>query len=375
MTIQALLPKRDFIGLDDCSWFFSGAETPTHLQVKNAIDSYLTYRSRGPYGRQKNAETEWKCKVNLAKMLNGSPEQVTIMSNASEAISMIAQSIPFQAGDNVILHTLEFPSGVLPWLALKKRGVEVRVVPHHNWEIREEDILNLIDGRTRLVMTSHISYLSGARIDYRKLYERISQTDALLLLDATQSLGVIPVDMGMADMVVASTYKWLLSVHGGGVMAINRKRVNLEPRYVGWRSVDEQHADTRFQSFEFFQDARRFELGYPSYPTVYALECSTRLLLETGIERIERHVLQLGQETMEVLTRLGFQVMTPSDPQRRAGNICFVHDSPAEAAERLAERGVYVMGGDNRLRISLHAFNDSSDIERLVEHLHVCVQA
>jgi len=368
--MKALIDKKDFIGLDRCSWFFSGAETPTHRGVLEAVTEYLTVRSLGPGGRERNAEKEWSCKRNLARMLNGSPEQIALMSSSSEVISMIAQALRLQPGDNVIIHNLEFPSGVLPWLLLKKEGVEVRVVEHRHWDIEEDDIVNRIDERTKLVLTSHVSYLNGVRIDYKKLYDHVRRTNALFVLDATQSLGAFPVDLDYADLVVCSTYKWLLGVHGGGILAVNPKRgFDLQPRYIGWGSVEGRSDAEKYETFEFHGDARRFELGYPSYPTVYALEFATGLLLEVGVERISQHILALGESVLELLGTLGLTVTTPADPHRRAGNISFLCDHAERIAGELYEKGVYLMGSDGRVRISVGAFNDSEDIRRLGELL------
>lgn len=372
--MKALINKKDFIGLEQNTWFYSGAETPTHRSILEAVTDYMHLRSLGPLGREKNSQTEWNCKKNLAALLNGNPEQIAIMSNTSEVISMISQSLPFQPGDNVIIHVLEFPSGVLPWLHLKQQGVEVRVVEHTNWEIDVDDLLKLVDDKTKLIMTSHVSYLTGARMDYRRLYQELKKTDTLLLLDVTQSLGVVPVDMEMADLVVCSTYKWLLSVHGGGILGVNPNRVHeLIPKYVGWRSVTDVSSPNRFDSFTFQQDARKFELGYPSYPTIYALNYSTQILLDVGIEQIEQHVLALGGELINQLNSLGMEVMTPSDSTKRAGNICMVCENAESVADKLFENGVYVMGGDGRLRASIHAFNDSDDIQKLTCLLPGCL--
>ncbi len=370
--MEALWDKNDFIGLDRSSWFFCGAEAPVYRKVLEAVTEYMLARSMGPGGRERNAETEWACKTNLARLFGGSAENVALMSNSSEAISMVAQALPMRPGDNVVIHNLEFPSGVLPWLALKRQGVEVRVAKHSNWGMETNAIMDLVDERTRLVMTSHVSYLSGTRIDYVKLYDELRKTNALMLLDATQSLGVVPVDIRHADILVCSSYKWLLSTHGAGILALNPGRSEeLVPTYVGWRSVAGSPGEDRFASYAVHSDARRFELGYPSYPTVYALERATRLLLETGIDRIERHVLSLGAQLIERLSSLGLRVMTPGDPERRAGNISFAHGGAERIADRLAARNVYVMGGDERVRASIHAFNDSADIRRLANLLTV----
>ncbi|GAA3409510.1 aminotransferase class V-fold PLP-dependent enzyme [Paenibacillus hodogayensis] len=370
--MEALIERSAFIGLEQATWFFGGAESPPLAGMRDAVLAYVANRSKGPVGRKLNSEVEQACRDNLAVMLQGSQEQIALLSNASEAISAIASSIGLKPGDNVVIHDLEFPSGVLPWLALKSAGVEVRVVASRAWRVSAEELLAMVDGNTRMVVTSHVSYLSGARIDCAKLYRELKQTNALLLLDATQSLGVVPVRINDADFIVASSYKWLMAGHGGGVLAINPERASqLMPRSAGWRSVEDMFSDTRFEHFRFLPDARRFEGGYPAYPMLYAMKASTDLLLSVGIERIERHVLELGAELIEGMKRIGYKPMTPERPEERAGNISFVCEDGERYADELLKRGTYVWGGDGRLRASIHLYNNSDDVARLVGQLEV----
>ncbi|WP_135548151.1 aminotransferase class V-fold PLP-dependent enzyme [Paenibacillus cymbidii] len=374
--MQSLIPKSDFIGLEDAVWFYSGAETPPHVGCAGALNDYIASRALGPRGRERNAATERSCKRQIGEMIGAREEDIAILSNSSEIISMISLSLGLEAGDNVVINTLEFPSGVLPWLALRERGVEVRVVRDRDWEVAVADIMSQVDARTRLVVTSHVSYISGARLDPQALYEQLQPTGALLLLDATQSLGVVPVRLADADFIVCSSYKWLLSVHGYGLLAVNPRRVgDFRPCSAGWRSVSDMFSPNRFESYTLQPDARRFELGYPSYPSLYTLAFSSRLLLDVGIERIEAHVAALGTYLIERLQALGFAIMTPVDPAKRAGNISIAYPGDAEAfAARLLDRGIYVWGGDGRFRVSIHLFNDSGDIDRLLETLPACME-
>lgn len=367
--MRALIDKSEFVGLENTTWLYSGAETPTHRGSMAAVEDYMRSRSLGPIGRDRNTSVENNCKALLAQMMNGRPEDIAFMSNSSEVISMIASSMDWQAGDNLILHTLEFPSGVLPWLKLKEKGVEIRIVEDTNGEVGVDDILRVTDERTRLVMTSHVSYLTGARLDYRSLYRKLKETRTLLLLDVTQSLGVVPVQMYEADFVVCSSYKWLLSTHGAAVFGINRERISLVPAYVGWRSVKDMFGPNRFQAFELQDDARRFELGYPSYPTLYSMNFTVQLLLNIGIANIERHVLEMGSYLIRGLKELGLEVMTPVQPEKRAGNISVRHEAGEQIAEGLLKEQIYIWGGDGRFRISLHLFNDKDDVDRLLNKL------
>jgi len=368
--MESLIDKAEFIGLEDCTWFYTGAESPPLLGGLEAIGDYMVSRRLGPAGREHNTEVEASCKRNLANLLAGQPEQIALMSNSSEAISMIAGSLDLKAGDNIVINTLEFPSGVLPWLVHQSHGVEVRVVQHRDWEVSPEDIMAQVDGSTRLVMTSHVSYLSGARLDYKALYQRLQQTNALLLLDVTQALGAVTVDMNHADFVVCSSYKWLLGTHGVGILAINPQRTqDFASRTIGWRSVADMLHPQRYEKFTRHADARAFELGYPSYPTIYTLNFSTNLVLNTSIDKIEQHILELGSTLIDALKQNGHAVMTPSDPERRAGNIAFVCAAGESVAQSLREENIFVWGGDGRVRASVHAFNDEADVDKLITAL------
>jgi selenocysteine lyase/cysteine desulfurase len=366
---EALISKESFIGLDSCVWLYGGAESPPYIGSAEALNDYMRNRAMGPKGRELHAQKEASLRGLIATLLGGKAEHIALLSNASECISAIALALPFREGDNIVVNALEFPSGVLPWL--RKKGVEMRVVPHNGtWEVSAEQMMERVDARTKLVVASHVSYLSGARLDYRKLYEQLKETDALFLLDATQSLGVVPVDLSGADIVVSSSYKWLLSVHGLGIMAFNPSRTEqLLPAAAGWRSVERLFHERRFETVEFYKDARRFELGYPSFPSIYAMERSVEALLEAGIGRIERHVLELGGRLIRELSALGFEVMTPEAPERRAGNISVVFARGEELADALSREGVLLWGGDGRIRASVHCFNDDADLDRLLELL------
>jgi len=368
--MQPLLDKSEFINLEDRTWLFCGAESPPLRGALAGMQEYMHARALGPGGRERNAEIENNCRSLLARLLHGQPEQITFVSSSSEAISNIALSCALTPGDNIVINTLEFPSGVLPSLAMKENGIEIRVVPHRAWEVHLEDIMAQVDGRTRLVITSHVSYLSGARFDYKSLYQRLQTTDALLLLDATQALGAVDVDMNGADFVITSCYKWLLGTHGAAVLAVNPKRTtSFRPRLIGWRGVTDMFSANRFESFQRHEDARQFDLGYPNYPTLYALNYAVNRLLEIGPEAIERHILALGGYLADELHRNGYALMTPREPARRAGNIAFVCANGEQVAQALREENIYVWGGDGRVRASVHLFNGADDIDRFLNAL------
>lgn len=364
------LLKQDFFGLEDQTWLFTGAESPLHHGVRAAVDEYLDHRTLGPKGREFNARLEASCRERFARLMGGETKDIALLSNASEAIASVLAALRLQPGDNIVLNTLEFPSAVLAGLALKESGVEIRLVEHRNWQVDEQELLSHVDAKTRILITSHVSYLSGARMDYKSLYAHLKNTSTLFLLDVTQSLGVVPVDMKHADFTVCSSYKWLLGMHGLGILGVNPERTSdLASFTTGWRSVEDLFSPRRFEAIERYHDARRFEIGFPAFNTVAALNFSTGLLLDTGIERIEEHVLALGGKLLQALKDRGWSVMTPEAPSQRAGNIAVVCENGEQVSQQLLEKKVLTWGGDGRLRFSIHGFNDESDIERALSVL------
>jgi cysteine desulfurase / selenocysteine lyase len=364
---MALVPRSDFPGLGDSAYFYSAAEGPMLASVAASLQEYAAQKSRAEAGRAHHAAVLAQCKTALARLLGVVEGDLALLGSASEGIAAVGSVIDFQAGDNVVTNDLEYPSSVIPWLRLKPSGVDVRVIRHRRWEIGTDDLLNAVDARTRLVVLSHVSFVNGLRHDIEAIAAGVRKKGALFLVDATQSLGVLPVPTTCADFLVSSSYKWLLGVHGLGILYWNRtRRPNVEPAYVGRQSVVDAFGPQRFEEYTLKPDADRFGLGFVNLPGAYALSRSVPYLLSVGIERIAAHVLALGGMLLEGLNDLGFEVMTPLSPDRRGASISFAHSDAARIGEALAERGIFVWAGQGRVRVSLHLFNGAEDVTRLI---------
>ncbi|MBI3974259.1 MAG: aminotransferase class V-fold PLP-dependent enzyme [Chloroflexi bacterium] len=367
---NALVPRSDFLGLDGVTHLYTAAECPMLAVAAEAMQEYAQQKSRAEAGRANHAAVAGACKEALARLLDVSPEDIALVGSASDAINQVCGAIDFRPGDNVVINDLEFPSVALPWLRLKARGVEVRVVHHRDWDIPTEALLDAVDGRTRLVGLSHVSYVNGLRHDVETIAAGLRRTGALLLLDATQSMGVLPVPAKAADFVVSSTYKWLLGTHGLGVLYWNRARISdLEPAAIGWYSVENLFAADRYERYTLKPDAGRFETGYVDFPAIYALNASVPYLLDAGVGRIAAHAHALGDLLIDGLRRLGLEVTTPVARERRGASVTFLHERAAEIGPALAQRGVHVWAGDGRVRASTHLFNGEADVECYLEAL------
>ncbi len=271
---------------------------------------------------------------------------------------------------------VEFPSDILPWANLKDRGVEVRVVKHRQWQISEEEILQQIDERTRVVAVSQVSMFTGQQMDVQVLSKGIRDAGAVFLMDATHAAGVVPVDATLADVVVSSCYKWLLGTHGTAVFYVNRNTLpGLTPPFVGWASVSSGGGWQSPLDYTLHDNADQFLAANPSYISLYVLNNALEHLLALGEDKIQQHSLALGSAIFEVLEPYGLEIMTPEADHRRAGNVCFMAANVDVLRRELEKHGVLVWGayGDfGRVRLSAHVHNDSHDVQRLESAFDRC---
>ena len=213
-ALSPLCDRGDLFIESSTSWLYTGAEGPPLICQEGALLDYWRNRALGPEGRSQHSQREQLLRERLAALMGLDSADVALMGNASEALNCVARSLDLQPGDNVVLNDLEYPSVIQPWLNMQRLGVEVRVAHHRDWTLSTETLASLVDARTKVIAVSHVSYLSGWRHDLRAIADVAQSVGAFVLVDATQSLGVVPVHGHEVDAVVASSYKWLLGGHG-----------------------------------------------------------------------------------------------------------------------------------------------------------------
>jgi selenocysteine lyase/cysteine desulfurase len=268
---------------------------------------------------------------------------------------------------------VEFPSEILPWTRLKEKGVDIRIVKNRDWYVSLRDIENAMDAHTKVVAISEVSYFTGQRLPLKELSRTVRSVGALLCVDSTHSAGVLPVEASDADILVASCYKWLLATHGVAVFYWNRERAaELDPPFLGWHSgvsIPDWQDPTAFTPRP---DADRFEPGNHSFISAYILDNALDQILRIGATAIETHVLRLSGKLWEGLKQLGMEMMTPQDPEERAGNVCFMTPHIDAIVEWLDEKGIKVWGGYagvGRVRVSTHLYNTEADVDQLLTAL------
>ncbi|MGN6671833.1 MAG: aminotransferase class V-fold PLP-dependent enzyme [Thermomicrobiales bacterium] len=373
--IEALAPREDFLQVAEVAHLCAGGETPALRSHLATVERFFAQKSAGMAGRQDGLlGTLERCRQRAADLLGVAPADLAFLSSASEGVNQLAAGLDWRPGDNVVVEDIEYPSDIYPWTRLAARGVEVRVVPQRDGTPRLERLAAALDERTRVLAVSQVSYLTGRRYALEELGALAHQHGALLSVDATHAAGVVPVAAHHADILASSCYKFLLGVHGVALFYRNPARLGaLEPQAIGWHSVASAHSTAAPTAYTLRPAADRFEAGNPALLPVAILDNALTYLAQFDIARIEQHVLALGGLLWQELHTRGLRLLTPESPAARGPNICFAWEDAGTLARALAQRGVLVWGSDGRIRVSLHAYNNQDDIERLLAALDACL--
>lgn len=363
--------KSRFPRAREVAYLDTAAEGLPLADAEKALASYYRDKSMGTPGRRRLYEMETQARDAAARLLGTPAENVVLLSSASEGLNLLANSICWRPGDEVLITDLEFPSNVLAWLRLRDRGVRVRVIPSEAGVVSYEQFVSQMNPATRLVSVSQVSYKTGAQVPFlSELAREAHRVGAVFSLDATQALGRVPVSVDGIDYLVASSYKWLLGVHGLGVVYLSPElRERVVPGTLGWYSVQNIFTPDRFERYEYKPGARRLASGMPNFPAMYALRESIEFLLEIGPERLEASLGPLVKKVRDGLQELGLELLTPPEPQFASGIVAFAHSQAARVGSLLEEEGVVVWAGDGRVRASVHLYNDEADITRYLSVL------
>lgn len=311
----------------------------------------------------------------FADLLGASLDAIALIHNTTEGINIISEGYPWEEGDNVVTLADEFPSNQYAWMNLFNRGVDTRRVATRGGAVDLDLVAAACDRRTRIISVSWVGYASGWRNDLDRLAELAHAHGALLFVDAIQALGVVPLDVRRTpvDFLAADGHKWLLGPEGAGVLFVRREHLDrLRPLGLGWHSVAHEHDFTRIE-LVLKPSAARYEGGSQNMVGAIALNASLGLLARFGAASLCRRIFDVTDLACQRLEEMGARIRSDRSPEHKSGIVIF--DFPGRDPQALRSqclaRGVVLSCRGGGLRISPHAYNDASDIDRLVEAIQV----
>ncbi len=348
----------------------SAHQTPLAGSIRSALNDFYAegHESAGPKPVWLRRVEQTRAQV--ATLINASPSEIAFTKNTSEGLNIAANAVPLKAGDNVLLIEGDHPNNAYAWLNLKRKGVEVRFIPLTTEVATAETFAPHIDSRTRVISLSHVTFHAGHRHDVASIGRLCQQQGIYLIVDAMQSIGVIPVDvqrMGIS-LLAAGCHKGLLVPQGLGILYVKEGLDELQPAYLAMASMAKPPADYIAQPDDLTprKDAGRFELGNMNLPNLHALSASIDLISKLGVENIEEHVLELGDRLIEHVDAQAIRLVGPRTRGNRSH--IYVLDLPAtEWTEYLAQNQVRVSPERDGIRISFAMFNTIDEVDQVAE--------
>jgi selenocysteine lyase/cysteine desulfurase len=309
----------------------------------------------------------------IAGLLNAGEDEVAVTTSVSAGVSALASSLRFDTGrDTVVVSDFEFPTIGQIWHAQERRGARVvHVPPQPGGAIPLERFEAAIDERTALVSVTHVCFRNGSLLDVGEVARIAHRRGALVLVDAYQTVGSMPVDVRAldCDLLAAGVLKYLLGSAGLAFLYCRRELVErLEPTATGW-FADRNIFEMDIHDYSPAPTARRFEAGTPPVPPIYAGIAGIELMQEIGIAETRAHVSELNALLRAGLDDLDARVVTPRGPNEHGALLCVASTDAEALSAALAERGIVTSSRDGNLRLSAHCYNTADDVGVVLDAL------
>ena len=366
--------RKDFPALNEYVYLNSSSISIMPAPVRESLSEFMTkiaYAGTVSFDEEAEIASVENTRGSAARLLNCSEENIAILSSATEGLCQIAWAL--RPKGNIVVIDIEFPSGVTPWRRVaEETGAEIRFIEVKNRpaDLTVEEIINTMDDETSIVCVGHAQYSNGLTLDLKELATACHKRDIRCIIDATQSAGVVPIDVmdSGVDALVTGGYKWLCGPFGAAVLYISDTlKQHINPVFVGWRSMENPY-NFDATRFEYNDGLRGYEYSTMSYSAGFALGEAINYILDLGVENIHKHVIEVSDYLMASLEAMDLEILTPKEPQRRTGSVLVRYPGldGEEVAKKLNERGVVVSPRFNATRFSCHYFNDKSDIDKAI---------
>ena len=382
--------RADIPLLADIIYLDAASTTPTPEPVVNAMNDYFhnfnANIGRGAYKMAVKSTNKFEnAREKIAKFINTAQNEVIFTKNTTEAINLVANGIEFKKGDSIIVPNMEHHSNFLPWLNLKKRGINLKVIKANKYGIIDSsDVEKAVDDTTKLITTTHVSNSIGSCQPIYEIGELAEANNVLYMVDAAQSAGHMKLDVKetKADFIAFPGHKGLLGPVGTGFLYCKAEIAEqLKPMNLGGGTV----SNVSEGDFTLEPVPARFEGGTQNIAGIIGLGAAVDYIGRIGIENIEKHSMKLTRymydeissidntilyghpENIHGIVAFNIENMNSHDVAKildEIKNIC-VRSGYHCAIPAIKHLGADALGGT--VRASVHCYNTKEEIDIFVE--------
>ncbi len=372
--------KRDFENFEGNVWLNAASEGPLPKVAAKALQEAVEWKSR-PYELTipKFMSVPLELKKSIGALMGVDYRDVILANSASYGLHILANGIRWNSGDEVLLMQNDFPTNILPWLALEKRGVKVKQECPENRVFSSEEIERFLTPRTRLLCLSHVHTFSGITLDVSKIAEICKKKGVLFVLNLSQSLGTMPINILTmnVDAIVCAGYKWLCGPYGTGFAWISPKiREGLEYNQAYWVSaMSEKELESEgVIGLKDQNTARKFDVfGTANFFNFIPFKASIDYFLDIGLNQIKSKQQELIDYFISNLKPTIYEIISPVEREDRSSLIVIFHkkgELNKQIHQSLLDAGMYTALWKNNIRIAPHIYNSMGDMEKLLKLLN-----
>lgn len=350
--------------------------------VLAATIGYLQLESQfgGYEAEEKQRTTLEHAYAAAATLINGAPEEIAFVENATHAWNAAFSAIPFKEGDRILTSMAEYASNYISYIQASKRtGVIVEPIADDVYgQVSLEALRNMLDERVKLISVTHVPTNGGLVNPIEGIGKIARDAGILYLVDACQSVGQMPIDVQKigCDMLSTTGRKYLRAPRGTGFLYVRRGLIEqLEPTGIDMHSANWVARDR----YEVRSDARRFENFETSYASKVGLTTAIDYALQWGIDNIWRRIKLLSYQLRTQLSPLP-GVIVHDRGITQCGIVTFTIEGldPEEIRQKLALQNINVSvtgrsstlldmtarGLTTMVRASVHYYNTEEELTR-----------
>lgn len=367
----------------EVAYFNTASLGPQLHAVRAAGEAALERRGR-PWAI---AASDWFVEVErlrslFAAVIGATADGVALVPATSYGFAVAARNLPLRAGERVVVLAEEYPSGIYTWRAAAARsGADVLTVAREAGQSWTAAVLAALDERVTLVSVPNVHWTDGALLDLTAIARRTREVGARLVIDGSQSVGALPIDVRelRPDFLVTVGYKWLLGPFSVGYLYVADEHREGEPLEQNWinRAGSEDFAALVEYRDEYQPGARRYDSGQRTkFELVPMAIAALEQILEWQIPRIATSLAARTASVAGQASSLGLEV-TARDEQRgpQMLGIRLPETARVRAAAALAQDNCFAAMRGRALRISPHLHTTDHDVDRLIGALRCAIES
>lgn len=320
-----------------------------------------------------------EARSHIATMVGAEADDIAFTMSTTEGNNILASGLALAPGDSVVVVDMEYPGTVIPWIQKQSGGVRLNIVRSVDGCVRTEDVLAAMDERTRVVALSWVQSHSGHKLDCAAIGRECRRRGIWFTVDAIQGLGrnVMDVEEYQIDFLSAAGFKGLLGTLGAGFVYCRKALLDeLKPLGVGEENLAVEYEERQLFSgrpLELRQDSKKLEFGSLNTYGIMVMDQSVQLLLDIGIDTIEKQVRELERYYRKAIMDSGLPVRFLGSDQEAgwSGNISLTCDASRTGmiCQRFAKDQIYATIKDGYVRIGIHFYNTTEQLDRVVRAL------